>query len=479
MASAISRAVASSSARGTTRDTIPWCSASSADRRRPVSTMSLTSPCPHISYSTPTPPVSGITPWVDLRQHEPRVVGRDADVAQQRPLERAAQRPALDGDDDRRLDLPDLLDASVPRGHQLVMGALVVQHADRADVAPRRPRLALASPDDGAHLGRSRSSARMSQSCASISSSNALCFSGLSLVIVAIGPSTSNLIFCGIGPPPRNIRCASEPVPVPDAVRLVQGRDADGDRRRRDREPAVLRHRARALAGRARAARMPGRLLRAPRCPPRCRWAGRGHVRALPVPRLDVGRVEGATSRSPTPTGPNRKAQLRTYPVQRARRRGAGLVPPDPARRRCGSRWRSRSTTTPTYGDYQIFDYTVRTCLQELGENGFDHAHFQFVHSHPKVGNTEKVEFVGYDRTVLTRQEFPSSKGPVDARIDVFGRGPGFAVTRYRGLDQRQPRRVQHADRRRRRRSSRSSSRCATRTPTGTRPASPRRSSSR
>ena len=54
------------------------------------------------------------------------------------------------------------------------------------------------------------------------------------------------------------------------------------------------------------------------------------------------------------------------------------------------------------YGAYQRFDYTIGTCLQEIGENGFDHAHFQFVHSHPRVGNTEKVTFDGYDRTVLS-----------------------------------------------------------------------------
>jgi hypothetical protein len=50
------------------------------------------------------------------------------------------------------------------------------------------------------------------------------------------------------------------------------------------------------------------------------------------------------------------------------------------------------------------------------------------------VGTVEKIEFRGFDRTVLTSQKFPSSKGPVDARIDIFGRGPGMAVTRYHGL---------------------------------------------
>ena len=34
------------------------------------------------------------------------------------------------------------------------------------------------------------------------------------------------------------------------------------------------------------------------------------------------------------------------------------------------------------------------------------------------MGHTESIVFDGYDRTVLTSQEFPSSKGAVDARID-------------------------------------------------------------
>ena len=130
---------------------------------------------------------------------------------------------------------------------------------------------------------------------------------------------------------------------------------------------------------------------------------------------------------------PNGKAKLRTFPV----REHAGIVLAWYHPHGDEPKWDPLPVpehTDPDYGDYEAYTYVVRSCLQEMGENGFDHAHFQFVHSHPRVGNTEKVEFDGYDRTVLTSQEFPSSKGPVDARIDVFGRGPGFAVTRYRGL---------------------------------------------
>jgi 3-ketosteroid 9alpha-monooxygenase subunit A len=129
----------------------------------------------------------------------------------------------------------------------------------------------------------------------------------------------------------------------------------------------------------------------------------------------------------------NRSASLRSFPVEE----NAGIVfawyhPHDVA-----PLWPLADVPEhddPEYGPYEVYDFTVKTCLQEMGENGFDHAHFQYVHSHPQVGRTEVVKFDGYDRVVLSSQTFPSSKGPVDARIDIFGRGPGFAVTRYRGL---------------------------------------------
>ncbi len=143
--------------------------------------------------------------------------------------------------------------------------------------------------------------------------------------------------------------------------------------------------------------------------------------------------AEGRNVEIPYASRPNASACLRTYPTEER----AGIVfawyhpiGEEP-------KWELMDVPEyedEEYGDYEVHEFTVKTCLQEMGENGFDHAHFQFVHSHPRVGVTEKVEFSGYDRVVLTSQEFPSSRGPVDARIDVFGRGPGFAITRYRGL---------------------------------------------
>jgi nitrite reductase/ring-hydroxylating ferredoxin subunit len=143
--------------------------------------------------------------------------------------------------------------------------------------------------------------------------------------------------------------------------------------------------------------------------------------------------ASGANVDIPYAERPNGKARLRTYPT----RLHAGIVFAWYHPEEVAPLWDLMEIPEyddPDYGEYEVFDFTVRTCLQEMGENGFDHAHFQFVHGHPKVGTVEKIEFSGFDRTVLTAQQFPSSQGPVDARIDIFGRGPGVAVTRYRGL---------------------------------------------
>lgn len=143
--------------------------------------------------------------------------------------------------------------------------------------------------------------------------------------------------------------------------------------------------------------------------------------------------ASGANVDVPYADRPNAKAHVRTFPTVEQ----GGIVLAWYHPREVDPLWEVMSIPEyddPAYGEYEVFEYTIGSCMQEIGENGFDQAHFEFVHSHPKVGQTEKVEFDGYDRVVLSSQVFPSSKGPVDGRIDVFGRGPGFAVTRYQGL---------------------------------------------
>jgi phenylpropionate dioxygenase-like ring-hydroxylating dioxygenase large terminal subunit len=141
----------------------------------------------------------------------------------------------------------------------------------------------------------------------------------------------------------------------------------------------------------------------------------------------------GANCEIPYAARPNAKARLRTFPV--AERSGIVFAWYHPLG--AEPQWEARDVPEhhdPAFGDYEAYDYTIATCLQEMAENGFDYAHFEFVHSHPQVGTTEHVAFDGISRVMLSSQQFPSSRGPVDARIDVHGWGPGFAITRYKGL---------------------------------------------
>ena len=149
----------------------------------------------------------------------------------------------------------------------------------------------------------------------------------------------------------------------------------------------------------------------------------------------------------PYGTRPNRKAKLRTYPT----REHVGIVFAWYHPSGAAPLWELMSIPEyedPEFGEYQVFDFTIRTCLQEMGENGFDHTHFQFVHSHPKVGTVEKIEFRGFDRTVLTSQEIPVVKGSggcPDRHLRSGARHGGHPVPRpHRGVADR----VQHPDRR-------------------------------
>ena len=188
--SAISRTVASSSSAGTTRRRRRGRAPPRRSSARPVSTMSLATPVArHLEQPGDATGV-GDHAVARLGQHEPGALGRDADVAQQRPLERAADRPALAGHDDRRVEVEDLQDAAVAPLHQLVVGQLGLVGADRADVAARREALALAPPDDRPDLGLGGDARRAPRTAAtSMSSSKALCLSGLSLVRTAMWSS--------------------------------------------------------------------------------------------------------------------------------------------------------------------------------------------------------------------------------------------------------------------------------------------------
>ena len=143
--------------------------------------------------------------------------------------------------------------------------------------------------------------------------------------------------------------------------------------------------------------------------------------------------ASGACAEVPYSERVNRRARIRTYPVVERNRLVFAWyhpadAPPDhevPDVAECDD---------PDYGAFQSSEYTIHTALQEVAENTVDPAHFRWVHGHPQVGEIETYRLDGIHQVMLSRQVFPTSKGPIDARIDVYKTGAGFAVTRYKGL---------------------------------------------
>jgi hypothetical protein len=89
---------------------------------------------------------------LDLRQPHARALARDPHVAQERALERAADHPALQRHDDRRRDREELLRAGVAALDEVEVADVLGAHAELRGVAPRRERLAVATPHDRAHV---------------------------------------------------------------------------------------------------------------------------------------------------------------------------------------------------------------------------------------------------------------------------------------------------------------------------------------
>jgi nitrite reductase/ring-hydroxylating ferredoxin subunit len=141
----------------------------------------------------------------------------------------------------------------------------------------------------------------------------------------------------------------------------------------------------------------------------------------------------GDCAEIPYSTRVNRKARLRTYPVvERNRLLMAWYHPHDappthevPEVAECAD---------PEYGEFRSSEYVIKSAIQEMAENAVDPAHFQAVHGHPQSGEIDEYRLEGVHQVMLSKQKFPTSRGPIDARIDVYKTGAGFAVTRYQGL---------------------------------------------
>lgn len=79
------------------------------------------------------------------------------------------------------------------------------------------------------------------------------------------------------------------------------------------------------------------------------------------------------------------------------------------------------------------YEWTIRSQIQELGENGVDSAHFRYVHGALNVPVAE-VEVDGAVRRNLQRVELKTPRGEVQGAIDSRVFGMGFSTTRFTGI---------------------------------------------
>ena len=87
----------------------------------------------------------------------------------------------------------------------------------------------------------------------------------------------------------------------------------------------------------------------------------------------------------------------------------------------------------PDWSDFEKYEWVVASSLQEMGENGADSAHFQFVHGTRNVPIT-KSEEEGAFRRMFQPVRMETPRGVVEGAIDTRVHGMGFSTTRFTGI---------------------------------------------
>ncbi len=87
----------------------------------------------------------------------------------------------------------------------------------------------------------------------------------------------------------------------------------------------------------------------------------------------------------------------------------------------------------PDWTEPDEYRWKVRTCNQEMGENGVDRAHFRYVHGTMQVPESE-VTVDGPWRRSVNRSQMLTPRGPVDGCIDANSHGFGCSFTRFTGI---------------------------------------------
>lgn len=89
--------------------------------------------------------------------------------------------------------------------------------------------------------------------------------------------------------------------------------------------------------------------------------------------------------------------------------------------------------SSPDWSTPDRYEWTIRSQIQELGENGVDSAHFRYVHGALNVPETQ-VDVDGARRRAFQPVRLETPRGVVEGGIDATVYGMGFATTRFTGI---------------------------------------------
>ncbi len=89
--------------------------------------------------------------------------------------------------------------------------------------------------------------------------------------------------------------------------------------------------------------------------------------------------------------------------------------------------------TSPEWSTPDRYEWSIGVALQEMGENGVDSAHFQFVHGTQNVPVTDTKQDGPY-REAYSPIELKTPRGDVTGGIHTKLAGMGFSATRFTGI---------------------------------------------
>jgi len=93
----------------------------------------------------------------------------------------------------------------------------------------------------------------------------------------------------------------------------------------------------------------------------------------------------------------------------------------------------SPECSDPNWTEYQETSWNIWGSLQNIGENGVDFAHFQFIHGTADLPEAE-LSWGEWDRNAIVRAKMGTPRGIVNGVITSKSIGPGQSWVRFEGI---------------------------------------------